>query len=160
VKSKPRCGQFRPVGVPAASLEEVVLTIDEFEAIRLVDHERLYQQTAAEAMGVSRQTLGRILECGRGKIAKAVVHAKSLRIEGGTFNLGEKRCFVCRSCDHRWSVPYGPRPEGCSACRSREIFRCDFNRKRGGGPRSCGRERCRRRRNAEADAPPDGAPSK
>jgi predicted DNA-binding protein (UPF0251 family) len=64
-------------------LDEVMLGVDEFEAIRLADLEGLYQEVAAERMGVSRQTFGRIVAAGRAKVAEALVKGKALRIEGG-----------------------------------------------------------------------------
>ncbi len=54
---------------------------DEFEAIRLADLERLYHEQAAEKMGISRQTFGRILEAARSKVAKALARGLALRIE-------------------------------------------------------------------------------
>jgi len=62
-------------------LQEEVLGWDEVEAIRLVDMEGLYQDAAAEKMGVSRQTIGRILKEARRKIAVTMVNGKALRIE-------------------------------------------------------------------------------
>ena len=48
---------------------EVLLTLDEYEAIRLADLEGLYQEQAATRMNVSRQTFGRIVEAARRKVA-------------------------------------------------------------------------------------------
>lgn len=78
---------FKPVGIPARELPEVVLGLDEAEAIRLADLEGLYQEAAARKMGVSRQTLGRILEGARRKVADALVNGKALRLEGGAIYL-------------------------------------------------------------------------
>jgi predicted DNA-binding protein (UPF0251 family) len=83
IQGEPNCKIFKPAGVPCSSLEEVVLSIDEFEAIRLADLERLYHEQAAEKMRVSRQTFGRILESARGKVAKVLAQGLALRIEGG-----------------------------------------------------------------------------
>jgi predicted DNA-binding protein (UPF0251 family) len=77
------CRIFKPCGVRISSLEEVVLSMDEFEAIRLADLERLYHEQAAEKMGISRQTFGRILEAARSKVAKVLAGGLALRIEGG-----------------------------------------------------------------------------
>jgi len=74
---------FKPAGVPARELEEVVLGLAGAEAIRLADFEGLYQEAAARSMGVSRQTFGRILEDARRAVADAIINGKSLRIEGG-----------------------------------------------------------------------------
>jgi len=64
-------------------LDQVALTVDEFEAIRLADLEGLYQEEAARRMNVSRQTFGRILEAAHRKVADVLVHGKALSIEGG-----------------------------------------------------------------------------
>jgi predicted DNA-binding protein (UPF0251 family) len=95
--------------------EEVVLTLDELEALRLVDFEGLYQEEAARKMGVSRPTLGRILESAHRKAAEALVLGKILRIKGGTVYSGEvppcppRRCR-CR-CRHGWRGTPGDGPE-------------------------------------------------
>lgn len=60
-----------------------MLTLDEAEAIRLADFEGLYQEEAAQRMGISRPTFGRILESAHRKIAEALISGKLLRIEGG-----------------------------------------------------------------------------
>ena len=54
----PQSDYFKPRGIPLSMLEEVILTVDECEAIRLADLEGLYQEKAAEKMKVSRQTFG------------------------------------------------------------------------------------------------------
>ncbi len=91
IHGEPNCKIFKPVGVPVSSFEEVVLSIDEFEALRLADLERLYHEQAAEKMGVSRQTFGRIIELARSKLAKVLVEGLALRIEGGEVEMAEKR---------------------------------------------------------------------
>jgi uncharacterized protein len=75
-------------------LEEVVMTLDEFEAIRLADLEGLYQEDAAARMGISRPTFGRVLAAAHGKVADALAHGKALRIEGGPVELQGPPC--CR----------------------------------------------------------------
>lgn len=88
VMGMPPSGFFKPQGVPMRVLEQVSLTVDELEAVRLADWEGLYQADAAEKMGVSRQTFGRIIDSAHKKIADALVHGKALRIEGGAFEVG------------------------------------------------------------------------
>ena len=61
-------------------LEEVVINLDEIEAMRLTDVEQLYQADAARHMGISRQTLGNILTRAHAKIADALLNGKALRI--------------------------------------------------------------------------------
>ena len=81
---------FKPAGVPARELEEVTLGLDEAEAIRLADLEGLYQDAAAQRMGVSRQTFGRIVESARRAVADAIINGKRLRIEGGEIVVREE----------------------------------------------------------------------
>ena len=79
----PGADYFKPRGIPLSDLQEVGLTIDEFEAIRLADLEGLYQEDAAKKMAISRQTFGNIVAAAHKKIADAIVNGKALKIEGG-----------------------------------------------------------------------------
>ena len=78
----PQVDYFKPRGISLDTLEEVGLTIDEFEAIRLADLDGLYQEDAAKKMNISRQTFGNTIESAHKKIADAIVHGKALKIEG------------------------------------------------------------------------------
>jgi predicted DNA-binding protein (UPF0251 family) len=129
---------FKPRGIPLSALEEVVLTVDECEAIRLADLEGLYQEQAAEKMAVSRQTFGRIIESAHKKVAEALVKGKALKIEGGEIDMPEMRKFRCSDCQHAWELPYGTgRPPGCPSCKSDNIRRAQENRRYG---KALGRE--------------------
>jgi predicted DNA-binding protein (UPF0251 family) len=66
---------------------EVILTVDEFESIRLKDHLGLEQKEAAEKMGISQPTFSRILNEARKKIAKALVECGEIRVRGGSYTL-------------------------------------------------------------------------
>lgn len=68
-------------------LEEVSLSFEEIEAIRLKDIEGLEQEEAAGRMNVSRPTYQRILASAHNKIATAILSAKAIRIEGGNYKL-------------------------------------------------------------------------
>jgi uncharacterized protein len=119
VGSMPESNYFKQRGVPLSALEEVILTVDEFEAIRLADLEDLYQEQAAEKMNISRQTFGRIIESAHKKVADALVKGKALKIEGGEFEMTSMRNFSCYNCQHSWQLPYGTgRPGNCPSCRS------------------------------------------
>ena len=72
-------------------LEEIVLNLDEFEAIRLADYEQLYQEEAAVKMNISRQTFGRIIEAAHKKIADVLLNGKALKIEDGKVASDEKK---------------------------------------------------------------------
>ena len=75
---------FKPTGIPVHMLEEVILTLDELESLRLADLNGLYQEQAAEKMKISRPTFSRVIEHARRKVADALIHGKALRLEGGT----------------------------------------------------------------------------
>lgn len=100
VEKMPRVTYFKPSGIQARRLEEVVLTLDELEAIRLKDAEGLEQQACARRMGVAQSTFQRIITLARRKLAEAVVEGKALRIRGGSYTLG--RAYYCNRCRHRW----------------------------------------------------------
>lgn len=93
IVSVPGTSYFKPRGIPLSALEEVVLSFDEFEAVRLADFEGLYQDQAAEKMGISRQTFGRIIESAHHKVAEAIVRGKALKIEGGAVEIACMNMF-------------------------------------------------------------------
>ncbi len=84
VGQTPCARYFKPAGFPIRMLEEVVLGLDELEALRLADLNGLYQEQAAEQMKISRPTFSRIVEEARRKVADVLIHGKALRLEGGT----------------------------------------------------------------------------
>ena len=114
---------FKPAGIPGRELENVALTLDEFEAIRLADLQGLYQDEAARQMGISRQTFGNILAAAHHKVAECLIEGKTLHIEGGAIEM-MPRTFLCRACRHRWQAAHGAdRPDACPTCQSGEISR-------------------------------------
>jgi len=87
---KPRWINFEPLNIyfvpqalPVGSVAQVLLTVDELEALRLADLSGLSHEAAAGEMNVSRATFGRIVARARSKVADALVHGKSIGIEGG-----------------------------------------------------------------------------
>jgi len=144
----PRCGLFKPAGVPCSSLEEIVLTVDEMEAMRLADLEGMYQEQAAQQMNISRQTFGRVIESARRKVAQALCRGQALRIEGGIVEVVTMRKFQCYECQHVWELPHGTgRPQECPKCASANIHRAEEDRGWAGSAPGWGRGRgrCRRR---------------
>ena len=94
---KPRCRwidgypdhwEFSPE--EASDSEPVVMSLDEFETIRLLDREGLTQEQCAERMGVARTTVTAIYESARRKIAEALVEGKRLLIRGGSYRLNDQ----------------------------------------------------------------------
>lgn len=80
---------FKPQGIPLRLLEAVELAADELEALRLADFEGLYQEQAAEQMGVSRQTFGLIIARAHKKVAEALTQGKAIRVEGAEITMPE-----------------------------------------------------------------------
>lgn len=81
IRGNPNACYFKPAGVRRADLESTVLTLDEFEAIRLVDFREMPQEEAAEHMKISQPTLSRILKQARKKLADAIINGKAIEIE-------------------------------------------------------------------------------
>jgi predicted DNA-binding protein (UPF0251 family) len=126
VLQPPSVVYFKPRGIPMFQLEQVVLGVDEYEALRLVDLEGLQQKDAAERMKVSRATCARILEDAHHKVAEALTAGKAIRIEGGNFVLGSNR-YRCRECGTFWEIPLRgtqtpPQPLSCPHCRSDKVM--------------------------------------
>lgn len=106
--------RFLPEGVDPRTAGVVGLTLDELEAIRLADLLGMYQEEAAQKMGVSRPTFARVLESGRKKVAEALVNGKGLLIEGGPVEM-EATAFgpgrIGHPC-HRGGEPLTERFDG------------------------------------------------
>jgi len=83
-----RC--FRPRCKPLSKLEGALLSLDEFEAIRLADFEGLKQIEASKRMKISRPTFSRIITSAHKKIGDALVNIKAIKIEGGCCKIGKK----------------------------------------------------------------------
>ncbi len=149
----PTCTYFKPAGIPMTSLEEIVLAVDELEAMRLADVEGIYHEQAADQMGISRRTFGRIIESARKKVAQALIRGMALRIEGGVIEMAEQRTFRCVDCGHEWQLPFGTgRPAECPQCHSKNFHRAEEERGQGGRRRRGGRS-------AETVAEPVGSSS-
>ena len=81
IGSNPNSLYFKPVGVKMINLDEIILSLPEFEAIRLIDYEKISQTEAGNKMQVSQSTLSRILSSGRKNIADAIINGKAIKIE-------------------------------------------------------------------------------
>lgn len=95
----PEACVFKPAGIPITAREKIILTLEEFESIRLADKIGLYQDKAAESMGTSRQTFARILDSAHKKVATALVESRPLIIEGGNVKFCSKdSCHTRPGC--------------------------------------------------------------
>ena len=132
IEQLPTVTNFKPAGVPMRNLDEIMLAVEEMEAMRLADIDQLDQGAAAEKMGISRPTFHRLINKAHQKVATALWQGKALTIGGGSYRIdhphkNEMRHFVCRECDSEWAVPHGNGQSGrdmqCPKCKSDEVMR-------------------------------------
>lgn len=97
VCSLPERTSFGPVGL-ALTPEVITLNVDEYESIRLIDLEEMTQEECADKMHIARTTVQGMYTSARRKIAESLVNGKTLRIEGGQYELCNGNGA---SCDRR-----------------------------------------------------------
>jgi predicted DNA-binding protein (UPF0251 family) len=120
---------FKPRAIPLRELRETVLTVDEFEAMRLKDKLGLDQIKSAEKMNVSQPTFHRIIESARKKVAEAIVDGRAIKIHGGVYKMPNR--------DGTGPEGKGPRTgRGLGRCKPSDNEELDRTRPRGLGP--CG----------------------
>jgi len=125
VAFNPEISYFKPRGIPMFDLEEVRLTVDQREAIRLSDLLGMSHEDAGRRMGVSRATFGRIVQRARMAVADALINGKAINVEGGNYKLiSTTRIFYCNNCNREWEEPLGTgRPEFCPSCKEDDFYR-------------------------------------
>ena len=125
VSHDPDVSYFKPRGVPLKFLEEVRLTVDEMEALRLADLNGLSHEDSGRQMGVSRATFGRIVQRARHHVANALINGMAIRVSGGNYRLSRAaRQFKCRQCHHQWQIEdCNGRPLHCPSC-GQDKFKC------------------------------------
>lgn len=115
VAQAPNATYFKPCGIPLAALDEVRLTVEGLEALRLSDMEGLNATLAAERLKISRHTYGRTLAEARRAVAEALVLGRALRIEGGDYAIARgKRCCGAKRRQCAMSVICAVSSEGPS----------------------------------------------
>jgi len=101
-------------------LEESILTVDEFEAVRLKDLEGLDETAAAKKMNISQPTFNRLVTSARKKIADAIANGKAIKIEGGVYNMVGRGMGFGRGRGGggggRMGGPFAAGPEGTCIC--------------------------------------------
>jgi predicted DNA-binding protein (UPF0251 family) len=114
VEIEPGVTYFKPRGIPLRSLQQIVITVDELEAMRLADFLEMTQEEVAQRMQVSRPTVTRMLSRAHRAVAEALVHGKAICIQGGDYRVGQQ----CQECG-QWidQEEGGPASERCS-CRT------------------------------------------
>lgn len=93
--TEPAYDSFRPEGYPAGG--EIVMTLDEYETVRLIDFEKRTHEQCAGQMGISRTTVTEIYESARHKLADGMVNGKRLLIAGGHYRLCDGKAPSCCS---------------------------------------------------------------
>src|SRR4030042_3265128 len=113
VETEPGVTFFKPRGIPLRALQQIVITVDELEAMRLADFLEMTQEEVAQRLQVSRPTVTRMLSRAHRVVAEALVQGKAICIQGGDYRVGQP----CQHCG-QWSnaEPGDPVPEGC-ACQ-------------------------------------------
>ncbi|MEG1942493.1 MAG: DUF134 domain-containing protein, partial [Angelakisella sp.] len=90
--------------------DEVLLAVDEYETIRLIDHLGLTQEECAAQMNVARTTVQAIYDCARRKIADALVTGKRLVIGGGSYDI----CIHAAKCHGKDCSRQGCKEKCCT----------------------------------------------
>lgn len=102
----PRNTEFIPVKCEK-DCKSVIMTVDEYETIRLIDKEGFSQEECGRYMNVARTTVQQIYNNARQKVASAIVDGRKLVIEGGDYMLcdGQEKICKCGGCHkHRCQV--------------------------------------------------------
>ena len=86
--------EFRPHNTEKA-LESVIMCVEEYETIRLIDKEGFSQEQCSAYMQIARTTVQRIYDLARQKIATALVEGRPLRIEGGDYEICDGQRTDC-----------------------------------------------------------------
>ncbi|EJO5346775.1 DUF134 domain-containing protein [Clostridium botulinum] len=102
----PEINKFGPVDVAETIKKSVIMTVEEYQTIRLMDLEGLNQEECSNLMGVARSTIQRIYDDARRKIADSLINGKILKIEGGDYKLcsdfeDKENCDYCICGRHK-----------------------------------------------------------
>lgn len=101
VEQEPNFRKFVPDGQTNAI--NIILLVEELEALRLKDLDGMDQVTCAIEMGVSRATFQRILQSARKKMVTSLVNGQTIIIKGGSYMVKQRK-FECSDCKHIWEV--------------------------------------------------------
>ena len=121
VHGPPLFSEFKPMGVRGRNLEQILMTLDEFEALRLADFIGLSHAEAADEMEISRSTFTRLIEKARKKIADFLIQGKLLTIEGGSIHF-RNNIIHCQDCGHMFKTNIDNAISECPACHSKNLL--------------------------------------
>lgn len=96
----PEYNEFMPTGIKDKIISTIILNVDEYETIRLIDKEGFSQEKCSEYMKVARTTIQQIYASARKKLAISIVNGNPLKIEGGDYTLcdGKEEFCNCGGC--------------------------------------------------------------
>ena len=122
IHEPPLFTEFKPMGIPGRNLEQIKLSLDEFEALRLADYEGLLHEEAAEQLAISRSTFTRLIRKARKKVADFMFQGKLLSIGGGNVHF-KNNIIRCLDCLHIFRVEMNAPPiKACPDCHSKNIL--------------------------------------
>jgi predicted DNA-binding protein (UPF0251 family) len=136
IHEPPLFTEFKPVGYPGRALEQILLYLDEFEAMRLADFVGMSHEEAADEMGISRSTFSRLIEKSRKKIAEFIFQGRLLTIDGGNIHF-RRNIIQCSDCGHMFNIKIDSTISECPECHSGNLL----NLAGGFGHGECCRER-------------------
>ena len=113
--------EFKPIGIASRTLEQISLSLDEFEAVRLADYSGLSHEEASEEMEISRSTFTRLIEKARKKMADFLMNGKILSIEGGNVHF-RNNIIQCLDCGHMFKTKIGMPIMECPSCKSNNLL--------------------------------------
>lgn len=121
VHEPPIYTEFKPLGVPGRSLEQILLSLDEFEAIRLADLLGMSHEEASEEMEISRSTFSRLIEKARKKNAEFLFHGKMLTVDGGNVHF-RNNIIRCNDCGYMFKIAIDTPMSECPECNSKNLL--------------------------------------
>lgn len=142
VNTPPVFNSFKPSGYEKRGLNQIIITLDEYEAIRLADYEGLDHTNASERMQISRSTFTRLIEKARKKTSSFLIEGAELVIEGGNIHF-RGNIIRCLDCEHLFRAGFEEAHSACPSCGSVKLIDmaggfghgrcCSTNQNRGAG---------------------------
>lgn len=121
VGEPPLFSAFKPIGVKGPALSKIMLTLDEYEALKLADDMGLSHAEAADEMEISRSTFTRLIDRARKKMADFIIHGKMLVIEGGNIHF-RNNILRCMECGQMFKTGFDEHLTNCPACNSDKLI--------------------------------------
>lgn len=121
VHKPPLFTEFKPTGIARKYLNQISLSLDEYESLRLADFEGLSHNDAADEMEISRSTFTRLIEQARKKIANFIIKGEFLIIEGGNVHF-RNNIIKCQDCGYMFNININTKFSQCPECNSANLL--------------------------------------